>query len=51
MNKKIFTFEAFLNECGKGDKLDKCKDEKCEECGCKECTCGDDDDDDDDKKD
>lgn len=41
--KKVKTFEAFLLECGKGDKPEmKEKKEKCTECGKgKKCKCGD----------
>ena len=56
MNRKIYTFESFLNECGKGGKstaqhgiAEDEKDEKCEECGKKECKCGEDDEEEDEK--
>ena len=40
--KKVKTFEAFLLECGKGDKPEmKEKKEKCPDCGKgKKCKCG-----------
>ena len=51
--KKMQTFEAFLVECGKGDKLDKKgKKKRCPECGkkMKNCCCKDENEEKDEKK-